>query len=329
MTRFTKFSLSVFTIAGLAATGLHAQTFSAPGYVETFTPKTDTYVPALPGGSFNFGAVPALSPGVSEHPNNLFDDWSDVRGGPFGPADGLIESVASGYDGVTSASGPNHGVVYLSGNGPYPYGSYGGPVGRAGRSTVNPRGVGVPWSSHVDVYLDSRMPISGPSGGIQWQSSASRTTPGPYGFYMTEGGVDINRIASGYTFALDYVGTFTNTTMLDQWVTLEQIFDPTIDPGGSLYIIFKLWSGDKNYLLGSVTNINYLTTGAPSSLLGGPRTAFWFFNPSFGSYPPAETDTVGFAIDNLVAGDAIIPEPTCIALLALGGFAFLRRRKRA
>lgn len=332
------------TIASFAAgaalvMGSQAHAYTAPGVTEGFESDADGFTPDDPSfvdTTFGTGGTNGY-PGV--RPGDLTpgaDDWTDIRGGTFGTGAGLIEEVPSGFNGVTSYAGSNHGIIYWE----YPNvnGYYGGPLSRAGRNNTGGGVSGGMLAARVAIYADSNQKFT--NDGIyngQWDSSVNALgggymTEGRWEFeplYSVDGGGNYNGVAKGYRFHVAGAtgpGIY-DTANVDQWYILEMVFDSTMD-ASKVWIHYNVIDGVSNNLLASFTAPDY-ANGAYGTTIGGPRTAGWFFNGNY-SNNEAMTNPTGIAIDNLVSGvtPLFIPEPASAALFAAGSALMLRRKNK-
>ena len=275
-----------------------------------FEADADTYVPNSqpyfdPTGVPVYGAPPLAneSGGANTYAGTYgatSAGWFDGRNG----ANGIMEEVPSGTDGITSKNGSSHGKLWPAiGAGSYGYGD--GPFGRPGKQDNavvdagryygtggdNLGGV-AKWSYQVSLYLKpTGEPQAGYQGDYWWTSAIADSTTG---YYATETGIRPTHLTGSNQYFFETTGGgYIATVAEGQWVTMEVRYDFSAT---QLSAIHNVWAADGTTLLGTYTIPagSMFLNPTSASAQGGPRYS-WFtlFFPNWSTTDHLVIDDLG------------------------------------
>lgn len=214
---------------------------------------------------------------------------------------GVLNRVASGTDGVTSASGNYHGQLIVSDAG-YGSGAYTFHTNSPPQIAISP--IATFFSQSIDIFLDVDAP--GAEAGDQFiiensiEDAAQNWTEGSQ--------FNVVKTATGWSVAGNAIDT-------DGWYTFVSIWSDTgvgWDRTGALY------DSSNNEIFSSTSPADQISY-ADAQYVGYT----WVLNDT-------SLDS-GFtlAIDNAVLTMAAIPEPSFTMLLAIAGLVGICRRRKA
>ncbi|HPF41284.1 MAG TPA: PEP-CTERM sorting domain-containing protein [Phycisphaerae bacterium] len=236
------------------------------------------------------------------------DNWQNYVGGD-------IQRVASGTAGITSSAGTGHGILTnlsvqpdvfnnpsLGASSPYTrFGGYSTSFGGG-------------YTASLDVYLDTGWTAG---QGFDYSVAANGTDNAHKRDFIFHVGVVGGQLMVNASNNSDY--NYNSFKLINEnagnkhvvaasgWYTLEHVF---YDNAGLLSVDFNLRDSGGS-LLWSVTRGGNPADMIPS-VIGGNRYGWFTYN-----------NIDGLAIDNV----SLVPEPSSIALLLIGGVATLRRRR--
>ena len=235
------------------------------------------------------------------HASNLYDQGFETDTTGVSEFGGTVTRVTSGTGGVTSSSGGHHAVLnIIVDDGAYTFGNPPANPSHGDQFYFAP-GFGTVTQS-IDIYIDPAMGAVGDYWDMEVTLEDDEGNGG-YGEFNFQG----QKTSEGYfigrhtpAYEVTAAGWYTFATMWTEGAT-ELLDSHTITGPGGFY-------ADLGDMAGAQPALN--PNGATAGYM-------WIFG--------RESSSLSLAIDNI----SYTPEPATMSLLALGGLALLKRRRRS
>lgn len=229
------------------------------------------------------------------------DNWNNNSGG-------TLQRVASGTNGITSATGTGHAIITDLAVGQDVFGNpslgAGGPFTRFdGYSSDFDGG----FTASLDVYLDTAW---SEGQGFDYAVAANNNAGSHMRDFIWHVGVDNGQLLVSASNNTDFninpgkLAGDNHTVTTTGWYTLEQVF---YDNAGTLAVDFNLIDNANNTVFSTTIN-----TTDDTANTGGNRYGWLTYN-----------NIDGLAIDNT----SLVPSPSTFAALSVAGLAAARRRR--
>ena len=188
------------------------------------------------------------------------------------------------------------------------------------------------WDMSGNFAQDSATVITVDVGGL-WTGGECQLTDGVWPYTLD---IEINGTANVEQFKLDSYGTVVvngDLNVAEGYMGKDGACSITINSGGTMTVDASLWSwpapngGEFDIQSGHASSINLVGTGTLRLIKDGTYTATLY---DVGSLLVGNGGTTAVTSEE-VGGYVVystVPEPATMSLLAIGGLALIRRRKR-